>query len=194
MRRVNTTLVLTATLLFGCTEGGFRSTATSEPDDYTTSSLTETQPIPQLGFQIDYPGGWALTSNESSLNLAESYEDLQLPMAAPSGYRVRIESADPAGLAEAGYDPATGLQGLLRFNAAAFGWPESIPSREITVGGSSALAVETLTPDGSAALAIAMGELNGRYFIMGLEAPTEASLDSFLPVWNAMLASVRNVE
>lgn len=188
-------LLLLSIALFvvaACDDTGFATREDgAEAPPYDVDDLTESRAIPAFGYQIDFPSTWSVTANADSLNLAAEETDLEQPFPPPTGMRVRVQSVDASELTEFGLDPSGGLDGLLAFNAEAFGWTEPLDPQSITVGDAPALLIRVNDPALPVSLAAVMGELGGRYYLLGLEGPSDDHLDAFWPVWEAMLASVR---
>jgi hypothetical protein len=187
-------LALLAMTIVACGDAGF-SVAENRTDRYSTDSLTQAVDIQGWGHTIDIPGGWFMIQlAEADTNKAGFYEveaDVELRDGPPSGVVVSLDLLDEAGLVARGYDPRTGLDGLYDFNVTLIGLPDAVLREPLALaGGSGTVAV---FDDGAGRQAgFAMGSTpDGLYYLIGLAMPPGVDINSFLPVWRAMLASVR---
>jgi hypothetical protein len=175
---------------------GFVTPATTEaaaPSGFDASSLPATFDIDGFGYQIDYPDGWHTAMAGNQARIAEDPLDL-VPDEPLHKITLHIEHAGADDLAGAGFDAATGVDGFLEFNAQFHPWPQPLQTESITVGDAPALKLRASHPDPDLDIEFlhVLGELGGRYYMMTLAVTPADDTDAFLPVFDAMLASVRS--
>jgi hypothetical protein len=158
--------------------------------------LSERHEIPEFGFSIAYPAGWFAKTlipvtiiNELPADHDTAFDEQQ-PVAA--GYEVTIEHRDMDFMVQLGLVEGATLQELLAFNKNFFPWLEPIEVIESQAFGEPALAVRAA--DRSAWGYTMMGFVNGQTFLLGFSAPSEESLDAFMPTWQRMVAGIELTE
>ena len=80
---------------------------------------------------------------------------------------------------------------LLEFNTSNFDWTDVRDLGEAEVFGTTAVVVRVTTPDDDFAIEYqGVRPDTGEAFLFGYGAPTEESLNAFLPAWEAMFQSI----
>lgn len=187
--------------LSGCGQTGFVDPSTVSDGVYSTAILTETSELIGLGHEIDHPAGWEFTQIGEPPGfvkgvIAEKAEDLPVPddgdesVVWPTGVVIRFDQLPGSDLAEFGYDATTGLNGFYEFNAGLIGLPEPRDREQIDVGTGMAISAVYENP-GEHDRAFVMGQIDDRFFLIGLDVPLDSEIDDFLPVWEAMISSIR---
>lgn len=162
----------------------------------TVADITETYTIPGFGFSIDYPAGWLVETREpvtvitqTEEQLEAAFSDTRTPRIGPD---VRLDHRTVAFLQDIGLttDNPT-AEDVLEFNTSEFDWTDVRDLGEVEVFGATAVVVRVTNPDGEFFVAYqGVRPDTGEVFLIGVGAPTEESLDSFLPVWEAMFESI----
>ena len=188
------------------------STSTTTPTTTTTEAsavpsetplpaeVTETYTIPGFGYSIDYPIGWLVETRGSFTVIVQTEEQLQVVFsdagAAPVAVSVSLDHRTVAFLQSIGLasdDPTA--QDLLEFNTSNFGWTDIRDLGEEGVfGATAAVARVTNSAGGFSINYQGVRPDTGEVFLLSLLAPTEESLDAFLPAWEAMLESIATTE
>ncbi len=160
------------------------------------ADITETYTIPGFGFSIDYPAGWLVETREpvtvitqTEEQLEAAFSDTRTPRIGPD---VRLDHRTVAFLQDIGLttDNPT-AEDLLEFNTSNFDWTDVRDLGEVEVFGATAVVVRVTNPDGEFFVAYqGVRPDTGEVFLIGVGAPTEESLDAFLPVWEAMFESI----
>jgi len=186
------------------------STTTTAPVPSTTSAVltqipvvadvTETYTIPGFGFSIDYPVGWVVETREPVTIITQTEEQLQAGFSDTSapriGLGVNLDHRTVAFLQDIGLttDNPT-AEDLLEFNTSNFDWTDVRDLGEVEVFGATAVVVRVTTPEGDFVIEYqGVRPDTGEAFLFGFGAPTEESLDAFLPVWEAMFESITATE
>ncbi len=164
------------------------------------ADITETYTIPGFGFSIDYPAGWLVETQEpvtvitqTEEQLEAAFSDTRTPRIGPD---VRIDHRTVAFLQDIGLttDNPT-AEDLLEFNTSNFTWTDVRDLGEVEVFGTTALVVRVANPDGDFSINYqGVRPDTGEAFLFGFGAPTEESLDAFLPPWEAMFESITATE
>jgi len=160
------------------------------------ADVTETYTIPGFGFSIDYPAGWLVETQEpvtvitqTEEQLEAEFSDTRTPRIGPD---VRIDHRTVAFLQDIGLttDNPT-AEDLLEFNTSEFDWTDVRDLGEVEVFGATAVVVRVTDQDGEFFVVYqGVRPDTGEIFLIGVGAPTEESLDAFLPVWEAMFESI----
>jgi hypothetical protein len=160
------------------------------------ADVTETYTIPGFGFSIDYPAGWLVETQEpvtvitqTEEQLEAEFSDTRTPRIGPD---VRIDHRTVAFLQDIGLttDNPT-AEDLLEFNTSNFDWTDVRDLGEVEVFGATAVVVRVTDQDGEFFVVYqGVRPDTGEIFLIGVGAPTEESLDAFLPVWEAMFESI----
>jgi hypothetical protein len=160
------------------------------------ADVTETYTIPGFGFSIDYPAGWLVETQEpvtviiqTEEQLEAAFSDTRTPRIGPD---VRIDHRTVAFLQDIGLttDNPT-AEDLLEFNTSNFTWTDVRDLGEVEVFGATAVVVRVTDQDGEFFVVYqGVRPDTGEIFLIGVGAPTEESLDAFLPVWEAMFESI----
>ena len=156
--------------------------------------LTQSYEIPGFGYRIDYPEGWTADTRETYTIISELEADNQRALTGSGsveGLTIGFEHRPLSFLYGLGLEQDATLEGLFSFNAAFFGWQESQVS-ETTLFGEPALRVNAAGVD-RPGIAV-MGLVNESAYLLTLAAPTNESLDEFLPAFEDILGSVKAVE
>ena len=164
------------------------------------AEVTETYTIPGFGYSIDYPIGWLAETRGSVTIIVQTEEQLQAGFsdadAAPVAVSVSLDHRTVAFLQGIGLtsdDPTA--QDLLEFNTSNFGWTDIRDLGEEEVfGATAAVARVTNSAGGFSINYQGVRPDTGEIFLLGLVAPTEESLDAFLPAWVAMFESIATTE
>ena len=188
------------------------STTTATPSTTTTASpsttsavltetpvvadVTETYTIPDFGFSIDYPVGWFVETRGSITVIAQTEEQLQAQFSDPPppgvALGVNLDHRTVAFLQGIGLTADNPTpEDLLEFNTSNFDWTDVQDLGEVEVFGTTAAVARVTNPDGDFAIEYqGVHPDPGEIFLFGFGAPTEESLDAFLPVWEAMIESI----
>ena len=160
------------------------------------ADVTETYTIPGFGFSIDYPAGWLVETREPVTVITQTEEQLEAVFSDPRppriGLDVTIDHRTVAFLQDIGLttDNPT-AEDLLEFNTSEFDWADVRNLGEVEVFGATALVVRVTDSEGDFSVVYqGVRPDTGEVFLMGVGAPTEESLDAFLPVWEAMFESI----
>ena len=194
-----------ATVASTTTTSASPSTTTSAPPPTTSAVLTqipvvadvtETYTIPGFGFSIDYPAGWVVETQEPVTFITQTEEQLEAAFSDTStpstGLGVNLEHRTVAFLQDIGLttDNPT-AEDLLEFNTSEFDWTDVRDLGEVEVFGATALVVRVTNPEGDFSVVYqGVRPDTGEVFLLAFGAPTEESLDAFLPVWEAMFESI----
>jgi len=198
-----------ATVASTSTTTGAPSTTTTVASSTTSAVLaetpgvadvTETYTIPGFGFSIDYPAGWFVETRESVTVIAQTEEQLQASFSDPSPPGVALgvgldyrTVAFLQGIGLTADDPTA--EDLLEFNTNNFDWTDVRDLGEVEVFGTTALVVRVTNPEGDFAINYqGVRPDTGEAFLFGIGAPTEETLDAFLPAWEAMFESITATE
>ncbi len=188
------------------------STTTATPSTTTTAAtsttsavltetpvaadVTETYAIPGFGFSIDYPAGWFVETREPVTVITQTEEQLEAAFSDSSaprmGLGVDLDHRTVAFLQDIGLttDNPT-AEDLLEFNTSNFTWTDVRDLGEVEVFGTTAVVVRVTDQDGEFFVVYqGVRPDTGEIFLIGVGAPTEESLDAFLPVWEAMIESI----
>ena len=160
------------------------------------ADVTETYTIPGFGFSIDYPAGWLVETREPVTVITQTEEQLEAVFSDPRppriGLDVTIDHRTVAFLQDIGLttDNPT-AEDLLEFNTSEFDWTDVRNLGEVEVFGATALVVRVTDSEGDFSVVYqGVRPDTGEVFLIGVGAPTEESLDAFLPVWEAMFESI----
>jgi len=160
------------------------------------ADVAETYTIPGFGFSIDYPAGWVVETQEPVTFITQTEEQLEAAFSDTStpstGLGVNLEHRTVAFLQDIGLttDNPT-AEDLLEFNTSEFDWTDVRDLGEVEVFGATALVVRVTDPDGESFVVYQGVRPDiGEAFLLSYRAPTEESLDAFLPVWEAMFESI----
>ncbi len=160
------------------------------------ADVTETYTIPGFGFSIDYPAGWFAETREPVTFITQTEEQLEAffsDTSTPStGLGVNLEHRTVAFLQDIGLttDNPT-AEDLLEFNTSNFDWTDVRDLEEVEVFGATALVVRVTQRNGEFSVVYqGVRPDTGEAFFLIYGAPTEESLDAFLPVWEAMFESI----
>jgi hypothetical protein len=164
------------------------------------ADVTETYTIPGFGYSIDYPGGWLVETRGSVTIIAPTEEQLQAGFSdadvAPVAVSVSLDHRTVAFLRGIGLtsdDPTA--QDLLEFNTSNFGWTDIRDLGDEEVFGTIAAVARVTNPEGGFSISYqGVRPDTGEIILLGLVAPTEESLDAFLPTWEAMFESIATTE
>ena len=157
-----------------------------------TTATTEASAVPSES--------WLAKTRGSVTIIVQTEEQLQAGFsdadAAPVAVSVSLDHRTVAFLQGIGLtsdDPTA--QDLLEFNTSTFGWTDIRDLGEEEVFGAIA-AVARVTNSGGGFSINYQGVRpdTGEVFLLGLVAPTEESLDAFLPAWVAMFESIATTE
>jgi hypothetical protein len=180
------------------------STTTATPSTTTAvvtetpvvADVTETYTIPDFGFSIDYPVGWLVETREPVTVITQTEEQLEAAFSdtrTPStGLGVNLDHRTVAFLQDIGLtaDNPT-AEDVLEFNTSNFDWTDVQDLGEVEVFGATALVVRVTNPEGDFSVVYqGVRPDTGEVFLLAFGAPTEESLDAFLPVWEAMFESI----
>jgi hypothetical protein len=132
--------------------------------------------------------------------IVQTEEQLQAgfsnPDAAPAAVSVSLDHRTVAFLRGIGLtsdDPTA--QDLLEFNTSNFGWTDIRDLGEEEVFGATAAVARVTNSAGGVSINYqGVRPDTGEVFLLGLGAPTEESLDAFLPAWEAMFESIATTE
>jgi len=160
------------------------------------ADVTETYTIPGFGFSIDYPTGWLVETREPVTVITQTEEQLEAGFSDTSapdiGLVVNLDHRTVAFLQDIGLttDNPT-AEDMLEFNTSNFDWTDVRDLGEVEVFGATAEAVRVANPEGDFSVVYqGVHPDTGEAFLLAFGAPTEESLDAFLPVWEAMFESI----
>jgi hypothetical protein len=198
-----TTATTTTTVAFTSTTTATTTTteASAVPSEPPLpAEVTETYTIPGFGYSIDYPIGWSVETRGSVTIIAQTEEQLQAGFSdadvAPVAVSVSLDHRTVAFLRGIGLtsdDPTA--QDLLEFNTSNFGWTDIRDLGEEEVFGTIAAVARVTNPAGYLSISYqGVRPDAGEVLLLSLVAPTEESLDSFLPAWEAMFESIATTE
>ena len=160
------------------------------------ADVTETYTIPGFGFSIDYPAGWLVETREPATVITQTEEQLEAAFSDTSapdiGLVVNLDHRTVAFLQDIGLttDNPT-AEDMLEFNTSNFDWTDVRDLGEVEVFGATALVVRVANPEGDFSVVYqGVRPDTGEVFLLAFGAPTEESLDAFLPAWEAMFESI----
>ena len=152
--------------------------------------LTETYALTEFGFTIDYPAGWHTRRDGPTTIICESEEDvrrLQIDNAAVSGYCILHEHRGMSFMHSIGLPVDATIEDLFQFNLDFFGYQDPQVTKTTLFG---APAIQVITVDDTGPTLEVTGFLAEEAFLLSLQAPTTDALDTFLPTWAAIVASI----
>lgn len=190
-------------------DGNGTTTATTNTSNTSTTAalsveaapaieLTQTHEITGFGYSIDYPSRWiALTSDtitaiaETAYEVRQRFDNSDAPLTA---LRVSLDHRTVAFLQDLGLtvdNPSP--DDLLEFNISELGWTDVRGRTEVELFGAPAVAARIKESDTGNPGVVYQGVRpdTGEIFLLGIGAPTDEELDAFLPVWEAMLRSIK---
>jgi hypothetical protein len=160
--------------------------------------LTQTHEITGFGYSIDYPSRWIARTGETVTAIAETayeaqqrFSDSDAPLTAA---RVSIDHRTVAFLQGIGLtvdNPSP--EDLLEFNISELGWTNVRDRTEVELFGAPAVAARIKDNDTGNPGVVYQGVRpdTGEIFLVTFGAPTDEELDALLPVWEAMLLSIK---
>jgi hypothetical protein len=84
---------------------------------------------------------------------------------------------------------------LVEFNTNNFNWTDVRDLAEVEVFGGPAIRVRFTNPEGGEVIQYqGIRSDTGEVFLFGFSAPTDETLDAFLPAWDAMFESITAIE
>jgi len=160
------------------------------------ADVTETYTIPGFGFSIDYPAGWLVETREPVTVITQTEEQLEAAFSDTRtprmGLGVNLDHRTVAFLQDIGLtiDNPT-AEDVLEFNTSNFDWTDVRDLGEVEVFGATAVVVRVTNPEGDFSVVYqGVRPDTGEVFLLAFGAPTEESLDAFLPAWEAMFESI----
>ena len=160
------------------------------------ADVTETYTIPGFGFSIDYPAGWLVETREPATVITQTEEQLEAAFSDTRtprmGLGVNLDHRTVAFLQDIGLttDNPT-AEDVLEFNTSNFDWTDVRDLGEVEVFGATAVVVRVTNPEGDFSVVYqGVRPDTGEVFLLAFGAPTEESLDAFLPAWEAMFESI----
>ena len=160
------------------------------------ADVTETYTIPVFGFSIDYPVGWLVETREPVTVITQTEEQLEAAFSDTTtpgmGLGVNLDHRTVAFLQDIGLttDNPT-AEDMLEFNTSNFDWTDVRDLGEVEVFGATAVVVRVTNPEGDFSVVYqGVRPDTGEVFLLAVGAPTEESLDAFLPAWEAMFESI----
>ena len=189
-------LSLLVLLIASCQGGSDELEPHQLPEPGLSLELTERHEIPEFDYSIPYPEGWRAKTlipvtiiNELKSDHETAFAENQ-PVA--RGYEITVEHRDMAFMEELGLPDGATLQDLLELNKEFFPWQEPIEVRETQAFGVPALSVRAA--DRSAWGTSIMGFVDSQVFLLSYSAPSEKSLNAFVPTWDRIVDGIRPVD
>ena len=174
-----------ALLLIGCS-----LKLVERPTAVQPYQLTETYALTEFGFTIDFPTGWHTGRYGPKTFICELEEDvrrLQIGNATVSGYCVLHEYRDMSFMRSIGLPADATIEDLFQFNLDFFGYREPQVTKTTLFG---APAIQVITVDDTGPTLEVTGFLDEEAFLLSLQAPTTDALNTFLPTWEAIVATI----
>jgi len=160
------------------------------------ADVTDTYAIPGFGFSIDYPAGWLVETREPVTVISQTEEQLEAAFSDTRtprmGLGVNLDHRTVAFLQDIGLttDNPT-AEDVLEFNTSNFDWTDVRDLGEVEVFGATAVVVRVTNPEGDFSVVYqGIRPDTGEVFLLAFGAPTEESLDAFLPAWETMFESI----
>ena len=173
--------------------GTDRSGTEAAPD------LPQSNKLEGFGYSINYPAGWSTATAGTVTAIAEQQADLDIALSPDSsrysGATILFDHRSLSFMVDIGLGTNPTNEALLDLNIRIFGWTDITDRSEIELAGVTALSVRATSEFGQPIMAIqAVRPDDADIFLLLITVPSEEALLEVVPVWEAMLASIRQTE